>query len=119
MKHLLLTLIVLPGLAAATAAQTAPSAFSMLDAGRTFLATLDSAQKSKTVYPFNSEERFRWFYTPVSRKGIPLKELNATQQKAALELLHDEHHEGPFCLCFHEACRSGREGFWVHTGKPR
>jgi hypothetical protein len=60
----------------------------MFDAGRTFLATLDSAQKSKTVYPFNSEERFRWFYTPVSRKGIPLKELNATQQKAALELLH-------------------------------
>ena len=88
MKHLLLTLIVLPGLAAATAAQTAPSAFSMLDAGRTFLATLDSAQKSKTVYPFNSEERFRWFYTPVSRKGIPLRELNATQRKAALELLH-------------------------------
>jgi hypothetical protein len=37
----------------------------------------------------------------------------------ALELLHDEHHKGPFCLCFHEACRSGREGFWVHTGKPR
>jgi len=88
MKHLLLTLIVLPGLAAATAAQTAPSASSMLDAGRTFLATLDPAQKSKTVYPFNSEERFRWFYTPVSRKGIPLKELNATQRKAALELLH-------------------------------
>jgi hypothetical protein len=60
----------------------------MQDAGRAFLATLDPAQKSKTVYPFNSEERFRWFYTPVSRKGIPLKELNATQQQAALALLH-------------------------------
>jgi len=88
MRRLLLALMLLPALAVTTAAQPAPSASSMLVAGRTFLATLDPAQKSKTVYPFNSEERFRWFYTPVSRKGIPLKELNATQQKAALALLH-------------------------------
>jgi Protein of unknown function (DUF3500) len=87
MMRLLLALMLLPGLAEAVAAQTAPAASTMLDAGRTFLATLDPAQKSKAVFPFNSEERFRWFYTPVSRKGIPLKELNATQQKAALALL--------------------------------
>jgi hypothetical protein len=60
----------------------------MTVAAQAFLATLDSAQRSKAVYPFNSEERFRWFYTPVSRKGIPLKELNGQQQKAALALLH-------------------------------
>src|SRR5713101_3135794 len=88
MIRLLLALMLLPGLAESIAAQTPAPASSMLDAGRAFLATLDPAQKSKTVYPFNSEERFRWFYTPVSRKGIPLKELNATQQKAALALLH-------------------------------
>jgi hypothetical protein len=39
------------------------------------------------VLPFNSEERFRWFYTPVSRKGIPLKELSASQKSAGLALL--------------------------------
>jgi hypothetical protein len=60
----------------------------MLDATRAFLATLDAAQKSNAVLPFNSEERFRWFYTPVSRKGLPLKEMNPAQQRAALALLH-------------------------------
>src|ERR1700730_5209059 len=60
----------------------------MRDAARKFLATLDPAQKSKALLPFNSEERFHRFYTPVSRKGVPLKELNASQQQAALALLH-------------------------------
>ena len=83
----LLALLLLQVFAGTFAAQDAPSASSMFDAGRAFLATLDAAQKSKAVFAFNSQERFRWFYTPVSRKGIPLKELNATQQKAALALL--------------------------------
>ena len=90
MMRLLLALTLLEGFAATVAAQNAqnvPSASTMLDASRAFLATLDPTQKSEAVFPFNSEERFRWFYTPVSRKGIPLKELNATQRKAALALL--------------------------------
>src|SRR3984893_16376891 len=93
MMRLLLALTLLQGFAATTVAQNAqtvqdaPSASTMFHAGRAFLATLDPGQKSKAVFPFNSDERFRWFYTPVSRKGIPLKELSATQQKAALALL--------------------------------
>jgi len=85
MLRLLLTFTIALGTAVAGAAQTATS---MLDATRAFLATLDSAQKAKAVLPFNSEERFRWFYTPVSRKGLPLKEMNTSQQRAALLLLH-------------------------------
>src|SRR5882672_10453278 len=85
MLRLWLTLTIVLGTALPGAAQTASA---MLDATREFLATLDSAQKSKAMLPFNSEERFRWFYTPVSRKGIPLKEMNASQQRAALALLH-------------------------------
>jgi hypothetical protein len=87
MMRLLLALVLAPGLAEIGAAQTAPPASTMLEAAGTFLATLDAAQKSKAVLPFNSEERFRWFYTPVSRKGIPLKELNASQRQAGLALL--------------------------------
>ena len=84
MLRLLFTLAMVLGTALASAAQTADA---MLDATRAFLATLDSAQKSKAMLPFNSEERFRWFYTPVSRKGIPLKEMNASQQRAAMAWL--------------------------------
>jgi len=87
MMRLLLALILLPGLAETGVAQTAPRTPTMLDAARTFLADLNPAQKSKAVLPFNSEERFRWFYTPVSRKGIPLKELSASQKLAGLALL--------------------------------
>src|ERR1700733_6071129 len=90
MMRLLLALTLLQVFAATIAAQNAPnapSASTMLDASRAFLATLEPAQKSKAVLPFNSEERFRWFYTPASRKGIPLKELNACQQQAGLALL--------------------------------
>jgi hypothetical protein len=87
MMRLLLALVLVPGLAETRAAQTAPPASAMLDAARTFLATLAPAQKSKGMLQFNSEERFHWFYTPGSRKGIPLKELNASQRQAALALL--------------------------------
>jgi uncharacterized protein DUF3500 len=87
MMRLLLALLLLPGLAETGVAQTAPPTPTMLDAARTFLADLNPAQKSKAVLPFNSEERFRWFYTPVSRKGIPLKELSASQKLAGLALL--------------------------------
>ncbi len=87
MMRLLLALALVPALAETGAAQTAPTASTMLDAARTFVAALDPEQKSRAVLPFNSEERFRWFYTPVSRRGIPLKELNEPQQHAALALL--------------------------------
>src|ERR1700730_6586341 len=86
--RLWLALVLVVGLAETGVAQTAPPAPTMRDAARKFLATLDPAQKSKAMLPFNSEERFHWFYTPVSRKGVPLKELNASQQQAALALLH-------------------------------
>ena len=90
MIRLLLAVVLLQVFAATIAAQNAQNAHSdspMVAAGRAFLATLDPAQKSEAVFPFNSEERFRWFYTPVSRKGLPLKELSATQRNAALSLL--------------------------------
>jgi Protein of unknown function (DUF3500) len=67
----------------------------MFDAARTFLADLNPAQKSKAVLPFNSEERFRWFYTPVSRKGIPLKELSVSQKLAGAGIIaHGLEREG-------------------------
>ena len=88
MRRLWLALVLVLGLVETGVAQTAPPTSTMRDAARKFLATLDPAQKSKATLPFNSEERFHWFYTPVSRKGVPLKELNVSQQQAALALLH-------------------------------
>jgi hypothetical protein len=87
MSWLLVAPLFVPGLAETGPRQTVAPDSTMLEAARSFLATLDPAQKSKAVLPFNSEERFHWFYTPVSRKGIPLKELKASQRESALALL--------------------------------
>lgn len=69
------------------AAQTVLPATTVLEAADAFLATLAPAQRARAVVAFNSEERFHWFYTPVSRKGISLKELNPSQREAGLALL--------------------------------
>jgi hypothetical protein len=79
--------VFLSGAVFSAAPQEQP-ARSMREAARAFLATLDASQKSKAMLPFNSEERFHWFYTPVARKGIPLKDLAPNQRAAALALLH-------------------------------
>ena len=84
---LLPALLFVEGVAGTSARRTPANGSTMIEAARTFLAMLDPGQNAKAVLPFNSEERFRWFYTPVSRKGIPLKELKASQREAALALL--------------------------------
>lgn len=37
--------------------------------------------------PFDSEWRYDWNYTPRQRKGLPLKQMNESQRKAAMNLL--------------------------------
>ena len=39
------------------------------------------------MFPFDSEERFRWFFTPVERRGITLKTMDPAQRDAAFALL--------------------------------
>src|ERR1700737_5230733 len=71
--RLWLALVLVVGLAKTGVAQTAPPAPTMRDAARKFLATLDPAQKSKAMLPFNHAKRFHNIYTPVSRNSVPLK----------------------------------------------
>ncbi len=59
----------------------------MLGAAQSFLETLGAEETAVATIPFDDAERYTWFYTPVDRKGLTLKAMNATQQAAALELL--------------------------------
>lgn len=59
----------------------------MHEAVREFLALLDTEQRRKTVFAFNSEERLNWHYVPRDRQGLPYKAMTPTQQKAAVNLL--------------------------------
>ncbi|MEO7394791.1 MAG: DUF3500 domain-containing protein [Chitinophagaceae bacterium] len=53
-----------------------------------FLQLLSSEQKTNAQFTFDNEERYNWHFVPISRKGIPLKELTVAQRKAGFDLLH-------------------------------
>ncbi|HYG19853.1 MAG TPA: DUF3500 domain-containing protein [Ohtaekwangia sp.] len=52
-----------------------------------FLSLLEKSQREKAVYAFNDEERLNWAFVPQPRNGLPIKEMNAVQRAALMELL--------------------------------
>jgi uncharacterized protein DUF3500 len=82
-----LALLLTAGLVAI--ARTAPPAPppTMVNAAQAFLASLTPELKAKAQFAFDADERFVWFYTPVPRKGLTLKEMNDAQRKAAMSLV--------------------------------
>jgi hypothetical protein len=59
----------------------------MAAAANEFLNTLSEKQKDKIYFDFDANERYNWHFIPKNRKGIPLGELNKTQEEAAMNLL--------------------------------
>ena len=83
-----LALILGAGLVAIVRTATAPPPPpGMVTAARAFLDSLSPELKQKAQFPIDADERFTWFYTPVPRKGVTLKEMNETQRAAAMNLL--------------------------------
>jgi hypothetical protein len=63
------------------------SAAIMADAARHFLNSLDPQQAAKARIPFNDDERMNFHYVPIARRGLPLKEMTASQKQLANALL--------------------------------
>lgn len=59
----------------------------MSEATKAFVTSLTEQQKSETLLPYDSPLRFDWNYTPRSRKGVRLKDLDTHQRKQAMALL--------------------------------
>ncbi len=55
----------------------------MAAAAAGFLASLSDEQREFAAQPFDSVERERWFYTPTTRAGLPLRMMGADQQRLA------------------------------------
>src|SRR3954464_8885062 len=61
---------------------------SVVAAATKFINALDSTQKARALYPFDTDERFNFHFFPKEdRKGIPLDKLNTNQQQAAFDML--------------------------------
>jgi hypothetical protein len=59
----------------------------LAEAATAFLGTLGTAERARVQLAFDSDERFNWFYIPKEREGLPLKQMSAPQQRAALALV--------------------------------
>jgi hypothetical protein len=70
-----------------TPAHAQSPAADMAKAASAFLATLDEGQAKLAKLPFDSEERFNWFFVPRERVGLPLKKMTAAQRDGARVLL--------------------------------
>ena len=85
----IITLALLVASGIGVIARTAPPAPppAMTTAARTLLDSLTPEQRKVAQFPFDSEQRFVWFYTPVPRQGLTLKAMTEPQRKLAMNLL--------------------------------
>lgn len=59
----------------------------IVKAASAFLALLDKTQLEKINYPYDSDERFNWYFVPKARNGLMLRDMNDKQKEAAMNLL--------------------------------
>ncbi|MBC7368727.1 MAG: DUF3500 domain-containing protein [Undibacterium sp.] len=59
----------------------------MTTAATRFLKALEPAQRTQAVLSLTAPEREKWFFVPIKRDGLPLKEMSAVQRELALALL--------------------------------
>lgn len=52
-----------------------------------FISLLNEAQKTESVFAFDTEERYNFHFVPKVRRGITFNEMNAAQQESAYDLL--------------------------------
>ena len=59
----------------------------MVDSARRWLASLDAEQRAKATYHYMDGERIFWYYPPLNRHGLPLRDMTQPQRNLAMELL--------------------------------
>jgi hypothetical protein len=63
------------------------TASTMTEAANRFLASLTDEQKAKATFKFDDAERMNWFFVPIERKGLQLREMQPHQKHLASALL--------------------------------
>jgi hypothetical protein len=59
----------------------------MTSAAKNFVSSLEPWQKTAVTFKLEDEERANWFYTPVPRKGLTLRDMKPYQRQLALAML--------------------------------
>ncbi|MBT6682432.1 MAG: DUF3500 domain-containing protein [Chloroflexi bacterium] len=64
-----------------------PAVKEMREACVKFVDSLSADQKSKTLFHFNDGERVFWYYPPMNRHGLPLRDMDENQRTLAYALM--------------------------------
>ncbi len=59
----------------------------MTGAAKAFLDSLWAEQRERATFKLDDDELSNWFYTPVPRKGLPLREMSSGQRQLGMALL--------------------------------
>jgi hypothetical protein len=63
------------------------AAAQMGEAARSFLNSLSSEQKSRATFEYMDGERMYWYYPPINRHGLALRDMDSNQRGLAMALL--------------------------------
>ncbi len=63
------------------------SAAAMTKAAKRFVESLSGDQRDKTVFEYMDGERIFWYYPPVNRHGLPLRDMDDDQRQLAYSLM--------------------------------
>jgi hypothetical protein len=88
--RLILSLVLLAALAAGAIVSAQRSSAAMTTAAGAFLAALSPEQRQRAVFPFESDERFRWNFVPTElfpRNGLLIRDMTMEQRALAQDLL--------------------------------
>ena len=101
----------------------APVASGMAEAAQAWLDSLDGAQRARATYHYMDGERIFWYYPPLNRHGLPLRDMNESQRKLALALLStgltDETNRQANLIIEHELVLGPLEAEWGQVTWPR
>ncbi len=78
----------------------------MAESASGWLASLTAEQKTKATFHYMDGERIFWYYPPMNRHGLPLRDMDATQRELAYSLmsvgLHTDANEKAKSIIEHE-----------------
>ena len=59
----------------------------MEGAASKFLTSLSSDQKAKAAFTYTEGERVFWYYPPLNRRGLPLRDMDQSQRDLAYAVM--------------------------------
>lgn len=68
-------------------AETPQAVAQMVDAAKAFVSSLNGQQKSKAIFEYMDGERVFWYYPPLNRHGLPLRDMDPAQRDLAMAVM--------------------------------